>query len=116
MKILYRDISSDSSQWKILLDAGPDNLPIWSRHIRTLYFKLIWDREEQRVIPVEFRALFPILEKLPGLRTIASSSIIDNPKGIEELTHRVPWLQKFAWSGQIDIDRSSEVQYTSSSK
>lgn len=114
MKVLFREISSDSSQWKIVLDSGPNNLPIWSRYIRILKFKLIWNREEQRVIPVEFRALFPILEKLPGLRTIATDDFIDNPNGIEELAQRVPWLQKFAWAGRIYIDRESEIQYANS--
>lgn len=116
VKILYRDVSSDSSQWKIILDAGPGNLPTWSRHIRTLKLKVSFDRDERRVIPVEFEPLFPILEQLPGLRTLASNQFINNPKGIEELAHRLPWLQKFECAGWIDIDRDSDVKYTNSFK
>lgn len=91
------------------MDAGPDNLPVWSQHIRIIQFKLVWDIEEQRIIPVEFRALFPILEKLHGLRAISTDDCIDNPIGIEELAERIPWLQSFVWNGRIDVDRTSKV-------
>lgn len=109
-KALYREISSTQLRWKILLGSDPEHLPSWSRHIRTLRWKgYRWTKP----LYIDFEPLYPILERLQGLKTVEYLLPFVKFPGssrAEELTNRIISLEAMRWEPPWVINETTAVR------